>query len=624
MLDSLRAFSRTWIAKIFLGVLILSFALFGINNVVTGISSNTVARVADQDVTIREFQRSYQQQLNVVAQQIGSVPTTDQAVTLGIPGMVLSRLTADAAINQVTSEFGLGASDARLSVLVRQDPAFAGTLGQFDRTNFVRALQQNGFTENEYFEMQARAARRQQLAAGLFADAPVPQAAVELANRYIGDTRTIEYFVLSELSLPPVAEPTEEEIAAYLTENQSRFRTAETRTIDILYLSPEALAAAREIPEEEIAAEYERTLTSLTRPERRRIQQVVLSAEAVDLFTAGAAAGRPFADMVAEAGLTPADLGLLARTDVTDTTLANAAFGLPAGGFAIIPGIGGQRAVAVTEIDPGGAPGLEEVRQAIRDRLALADARSDFLGIVDQVEELRATLQPLTDIADRLGLEATELAITSGGPELSAVGGLPASDRARVAQAVFAAQEDRLEPSLTLSTNQHVWFDLKGVEAARDQTLDEVREAVTAAVTEERTSQALADQAAEVTGRVAAGTPLAEVAATLGQFVSVSSPIDRNGDGTPVLDRGVAAAAFAGGAGYVGSAENSDGDYVIFQVTDITAATAADATAASFVSEGTRNTLFSDFVAGLRNQYGVRENRAAIDQLLATVPTTAR
>jgi peptidyl-prolyl cis-trans isomerase D len=48
MLDSLRAFSKTTIAKLFFAVLIVSFAAFGINNVITTLGSSTVARVGNQ------------------------------------------------------------------------------------------------------------------------------------------------------------------------------------------------------------------------------------------------------------------------------------------------------------------------------------------------------------------------------------------------------------------------------------------------------------------------------------------------------------------------------------------------------------------------------------------------
>src|SRR5688572_948989 len=173
MLDSLRAFARTWPAKVFFAVLVLSFALFGISNVIFDLGGNTIARVGDQEITVREFQRAYNRQMNAIGQQYGTFPTNEEAAAMGIPNSVISQLGAQEAINQLGQDFGLGVSDDRLSKMLREDPSFAGTLGGFDRNSFVAVLQQNGFTEAEYFETQADASRRQQVASALFADSAV-------------------------------------------------------------------------------------------------------------------------------------------------------------------------------------------------------------------------------------------------------------------------------------------------------------------------------------------------------------------------------------------------------------------------------------------------------------------
>ena len=74
MLDSLRGFAKSWPGKIMGGFLLVGIAGFGINNVITDLGTNTVARVGDEEINSREFLRAYQSQMNRVAQQIGSVP----------------------------------------------------------------------------------------------------------------------------------------------------------------------------------------------------------------------------------------------------------------------------------------------------------------------------------------------------------------------------------------------------------------------------------------------------------------------------------------------------------------------------------------------------------------------
>ncbi|SFZ82165.1 peptidyl-prolyl cis-trans isomerase D [Devosia enhydra] len=620
MLDSLRNLGRTFIGKVLVALLILGTASFGISNVIFDLGGNTVARVGDADISAREFQRSYNAQLNQYAQQTGRVPTPAEAESLGIPSVVLMRLGADTALARLGQTYGLGVSDSRLGQMVRQDPSFAGAVGQFDRASFVRVLQQSGFTEAEYFELQAQAARRQQLSAAFLADYSLPETAMQLVGRYAGDTRTIDYFVLGDESLLPPAEPTEEELAAYLTENQSRFRTVETRTAQIMILSPQSLADGIDITEEAIAAEFERTRDQRAASERRTIQQVVLNTDALrSAFEEGLAAGRSFDDLVDETGASVIELGTLARSEVADPNLAREAFALDPSTFAIIPGIGGRRAINVTAIESGSTATLDETRDPIRQSLALAEARRQQTQVLDQIEEFRAALRPLPEIAERFGLTVETVDVSATGAGLEGIEELPAGGSQLVATALFAAVEGRLAPGVALGSNAHAWFDLEAIEPARDQTLDEVRDAVVAAITAERTAAALAEQVDTVVARLDGGEDFANVAISLNQFPELSPPLGRNGDGSAVLTTEVAEAVFSGGIGHSGAARNANGDYVIFKVVDVVPAPEGSAERVrDFLQTSARNALYAEFVSGLRDTAGLRINQQALTNLLAT------
>lgn len=619
MLDGLRALAKTWIGKILGAFLIVGLAGFGISNVLFDIGGNKVASVGSEDISVRSFQREYNNRLNGFAQQIGRLPTSEEALAFGIPGAVLQQLGAEAALNQMGESMGIGVSDARLSKMLREDPSFGDILGKFDPDNFSRVLQQAGYTEQEYFDLQRNAARRQQVAQGLFIGSPVPQAAIELVNRYGSDKRTLDYFTLGAGNLMmDVPAPTEEDLAAYLAANQETYRTLETRTIDVLALTIDTLAATKTITDEDVTAEYERTKDSRVRIEKRTIRQVPLATTAQQgWFERGKTAGKSFDELVTETGLTPTDIGTLSQAEITDTDLATAAFGLAQGDFAIIPGIGGQRAITVTAIEAGGQITLEESRDEIRANLAEKAARAEYVEILDQIEELRAAFQPLPQIAERFGLPLTEVKVTEGATELSAVPAIPADQYGRVSTAVFAAEEGKLAPTVAISANSNVWFDLKATDVARDQTLDEVRDAVTTAWTDEKTAAAVQAEVDKAMAQLEAGTPFADVAVGLNQFPQLSQPLTRAGDVAP-LDQAVAAAAYAGGEGHFGSAVNADGDHVVFQVVEIVPGEEGLAQdVGGYIAETRQNTLYNDFMSGLRDAQGLQVNQQVLTQLLA-------
>jgi peptidyl-prolyl cis-trans isomerase D len=621
MLHLMRRFASTLVGKIMFGVLMIGLAGFGISNVVLNLGSTTLARVGNEEITTTQFQRAYRQQLNQLAQQTGQMPTDQQALQMGIPGAVIGRLASESAINQLAVAYGIGVSDATLAQRVRQDPNFLNNLGQFDRAAFQQVLPQLGFTEAEYFDLLARDARKEQLALGLFAGTQVPKAAEELLNRYRNDKRTVEYFTLNSTSIPPLPEPTDDDLRKYLADHQAEFRTKETRTVDVMALTPEILAAGAEYQpaEDEIKAEYDRTKDSLAKGEKRDVQQVSLNdPDKEKLFEQALKDGRHFLDVVAEAGLKATDFGLVGKTDLVDPAVADAAFGLAhEGDFVIIPGIGGKRAIGVVKIEGGGTPTYEQAKADIAKNLALQKAKKAYADIQDQIESLRAGLKPLKEIADRFKIPEATVKVTAGGDELKDFPGIAEADRSRVAQAIFAATEGKLAPTITISGNSNIWFDLDKVEPARDQTLDEVRDKVTAAWTDAKTDEALQAEVKAIIAELDSGKSFQDVAAARSQFATVSQPITRDGDKTAVLTQQVAETIFSRGPDSHGSAVDGDGEYLVYHVVDVTPATGeGDANIKNYLSNSLQNGLYSDFVAGLRDEDGIKINQQALSQLL--------
>ncbi|NGP17647.1 peptidylprolyl isomerase [Devosia aurantiaca] len=618
MLDGLRGFAKSWPGKILGGFLLVGVAGFGINNVILDLGSNTVARVGDQEITSREFLRAYESRVSQLSQQLGSVPTASQAEAYGIPTAVLLNLSEGAALDTLSDQFGLGVSDAKLAQMLREDPSFFGTLGTFDPSIFTQTLQRAGWTESEYFTARADEARRTQLLDSFFADAGLPAVATDVLGKYVGATRTIDYIALSDVNVETPPAPTEEELAAYLTEHQSEFRTVETRTVRLLDLSLASLAATNTFTDEEIAAEYEAVRDSLSTPERRTIDQVALNTPELQAqFEAGLAAGTDFATLVQQAGLTPSSLGTLAQSAITDTALAPAAFGLAEGDFALIPGIGGQRAIHVSAIEPAGQPTLEEARTDIVTRLGTTAARNEINEILDQIEELRAAFTPIEDIAARYGLDVYEVAVTQTGSELSVLPNLAAEERQKVAQAIYRAEEGRLTPSVPLAGNAHLWFDLESINPARDQTLDEVRDQLITTITEERTNNALLALGDSIVTRLNGGEDLATIAAELTLFPQISAPFTRFGAEDGTIDATVAAAAFAGGPDHNGSAVSETGEFIVFHVTDN--AEPAEALAPEVLAgleDDARTGLENEFVGAVRDDAGLRINQQALTTLL--------
>src|ERR1041384_4999825 len=113
MLDSLRNLASGWVAQILLAILVISFAVWGVADIFTGFGQNAVARVGDSDITVREFQRSYQLAAQNVSQQLGQNVTPQQLAQFGLPQQVLEQLVLEAALDNAARRLGLGLSNAQ-------------------------------------------------------------------------------------------------------------------------------------------------------------------------------------------------------------------------------------------------------------------------------------------------------------------------------------------------------------------------------------------------------------------------------------------------------------------------------------------------------------------------------
>lgn len=237
---------------------------------------------------------------------------------------------------------------------------------------------------------------------------------------------------------------------------------------------------------------------------------------------------------------------------------------------------------------------------------------------------IRQTLLDAAEIAAAKSLPRFRKSIAVDNKEAGGFDPVTEADRGRVASAIFRADQGALDPTIVLGSNLSVWFDLKSVDVARDQTLDEVRDAVDTAWTAEKTDAALQAEVEKALGELKAGKAFADVAAELNQFPQLSQPLKRSGDGTPVINDVVASEIFNGGPDHVGTAINGDGDHVVFHVVEVIPATGAAPDAAKkYVEDGTRDTLYADFVSGITTEAGTSINQQVLSSLLA-IDTTGQ
>ena len=71
MLQMLRSAAAGWVAKVLIGLLVISFAIFGVGNSIFNSGGDVVASVGDTDVPLSRFSGELNREINQVSQQLG-------------------------------------------------------------------------------------------------------------------------------------------------------------------------------------------------------------------------------------------------------------------------------------------------------------------------------------------------------------------------------------------------------------------------------------------------------------------------------------------------------------------------------------------------------------------------
>src|SRR3954467_15975060 len=167
MLRGIHKASSNWIGRavmgVVLGLIAVSFGIWGIGDIFRGFGTNTVATVGRTEIRADTFRQLYQDRLQQIGRQMNRPILPDQAKALGLDRQVLSEIIAETAIDDRARALRLNVTDAEVAREVTVNPGFKGINGQFDRLRFEQSLRNIGYTEARFLSEQRRIALRQQL-----------------------------------------------------------------------------------------------------------------------------------------------------------------------------------------------------------------------------------------------------------------------------------------------------------------------------------------------------------------------------------------------------------------------------------------------------------------------------
>ncbi|WP_343564711.1 peptidylprolyl isomerase [Kiloniella sp. b19] len=557
--------AKKLMAYVLFGLLILSFAAFGIGDIFTNFGNNQpVAKVGDREVSQQEFARDLSNRIQQVSSQFGQAISLRQAQALGLGDQVLATLVSRRLFEIQSEKMGLVAPREILQKELVKVESFKNESGVFDANRFQNILYQNGLSEEQFLVSLGNDIARDQLFAPVRQGVEMPTALARVLQQYQSEERSVDVVRIDHSAFSAPAAPADDVLASFYETVSNSFMAPEYRAVSYIHLDPASAAAKIAPTEEQIQDEFLAQQSLLAKPESRKLSQGIFGDQADAQAAADRInAGEDFAAVITElAGLPPVDLG-----DVTSGSflpeLTGPAFAIAAGEItAPVQSPLGWHVVKVESITPGEEVTLEEVHDQITRDTALRLATEDLVVVANQLDDELGGGSTLQEAANNLGLEL----VTLNAVDAEGLGkdGNPASDLALNQQfaAAVAATEAGSE-SLLEELNEGGYFIVRveSITPPAPRALNEVRNEVIALWQADQQRQAADTEADKLLNDLKAGNlPVASNGVSVQQNTLLSRT-------TQELDGQAAAQAvnaiFAAGIGESLKADANNSTFVV-------------------------------------------------------------
>jgi len=514
MLQDIRDNSQGTIAKIIIGLLIVSLSIWGMDAIVGGFSGEPeVATVNGEDITEREFlrvvQMESQRRLSEMERPDPAMLNEDQ-----IRQNVLDSLVQEQVLIQDAKAQGLALNDAGIDALITQMPQFQVD-GEFNRDRFVASVRNLGMGVGEFREAMRKQYVVNQIRGGVVQSGLVASANAAQLLRIQNQTRNFRVVQIPASAVSDELEVTSADIEAFYQENSDAFRQPDQVDAVYITLSLGALAEKIEISEEDLEAYYEQRAGDLAREERRASH--ILIEDGADATQTMASikerldAGESFEDLAKEVSVDTVsakeggDLGYAGR-GVYDEAFEEALFALEEGKVSDpVKTSFGVHLIRLDDVRRSEVPALAELEQKLRTELARERAQEEYAEVRAELADSAYSSDDLVGPAEEMGLEIRKV---SG---VTKDGGQAPFDHAGLVRQLFS--EDVLEGGfntelIDVGDNVSVVARVGEYREAQKLALEDVKDDIRRSLEARKTREMLADRADAIIASLKKGEAL--------------------------------------------------------------------------------------------------------------------
>lgn len=524
MLQNIRDNAQGMVAKIVIGIIVISFALFGVQSLISG-GKPYVATVNGEEILPSELNQAIVTERNRRTNMMGD--NIDRALLEEkvLRKVALEQLIQQHLLLQVAREAKVDVSDSFVDQTIISTPQFQER-GTFSSQVFQNILRSNGLTPSYYKQLLRTDLIIGQLSNGMTASDFVTAKELDNIAQIVGQKRSFKYLMLPKESVSAKVNISDTDIQQYFDDNATQFQTEDQVKLEYIDIKQEDYF--KPVAEEAVRAAYEQELADLALPEQRRAAHILIEikggrdkdqalALAKDI-KAKIDGGEDFGSLAKKfsddkgSSDTDGDLGFTTG-DSFPKEFEKALFALsPGATSAPVLTDAGYHLIRATEISAAEVPSFEDRRPVIEQRMKLDAAEPEFVAAVEELRDLVFNSEGLKGPAKELGLTVA----SSGWISRKSAKGLFADSR--VLDAAFSDEvlmEGNNSEVIELAEDHFIVVNTIEHDPPHRRQLAEVKDAIKALLTRKEITTLSQQLAAETVNSIKSGGDLEQIAKEL-------------------------------------------------------------------------------------------------------------
>ena len=198
MLDIVRNLVSSIFGKILLGIMVLSFALWGVGDILTSGNSQLAAKIGKEKITLEEFYNEFQKTVNEYNQLMQSNISLKEAYEKDLHNVLLNELLYAKMVNNYAKNKNLYLNDGSLKSIITNLPQFKNEDNTFSELKYKNFIYNNFVSEELFLRQIENTIYQGLLFENFVVNNFIDKSIIDLLYNHEGERRSIDYFIFDE------------------------------------------------------------------------------------------------------------------------------------------------------------------------------------------------------------------------------------------------------------------------------------------------------------------------------------------------------------------------------------------------------------------------------------------